>query len=297
MKNDKVIVLGDLNLDVFARVPGDRSANQEIRTTVNAHPGGAGGNFARTAANEGASVVFVGCVGSDIAGDILLRSLQECNIELHVRRTDELPTGTIVTLSTGAEKTMLCSRGANDGIDEGWIDESLFQHTCHLHISGYSLLSESQTTVTQKAIQIAKKTGLTVSADPPPANLIRDFGAEAFARQISEIDWIFPNLEEGKTLTGKQETGAIIDSLSQSFEVGALTLGKNGSAAWQGNRQDHQGTTPLVVSDTTGSGDAFCAGFVVSFLSNGNLSLANKQGNAAARSMLKSRSTTKTSKI
>ena len=46
----QIVVLGDLNLDIHAHLPGSLTAGDETRDAVTVRPGGSAGTFARTAA-------------------------------------------------------------------------------------------------------------------------------------------------------------------------------------------------------------------------------------------------------
>jgi len=277
----RIVVLGDLNLDILAALPIQVPVEGEVRGPVQVKPGGSAGNFARTAACKGAAVTFIGCVGDDIAGDLLLRSLQEQGIEVRVKRVD-LPTGAIVSLMHEGGKTFLCSRGANDGLDRSWIRDDFFCDVDHLHLSGYSLLSSSQREAARRAIGIARSLNLTISIDPPPANLIRSFGIPAFLGEIADADFLFPNLDEGRALSGEGSEQGIVDALAARFSLGALTLGKDGSCAWHGKERARYASRLSISGDMTGAGDAFAAGFVVSYLDDRDLVRANIQGNEVA---------------
>ena len=284
----RILVLGDLNLDVRAQLPVKVPWGEEARTVVQVVPGGSAGNFARVARRQGADLLFIGCVGNDVVGNLLLESLETAGIETHVKRGAG-PSGTILALWKGVERTMFCSRGANDALDAAWIGEALFHKADHLHLSGYAFLSPPQRTAARRAIALARKRGLTISVDPPPASLIRDFGVEAFRDELGSVDWIFPNLEEGRTLSGKRAPERIVDSLAQSFSVGALTMGKEGSLAWSGSKRAHAKVAPLKAADTTGAGDAFAAGFVVTYLRDKDLGGANARANEIAHHELDGR--------
>lgn len=286
----RIVVLGDLNLDVLARLPGALPQEGEIRTVVQTLPGGSAGNFARAAAGEGATITLIGCVGGDLVGELLVRSLQAYGIDTQVKRVD-LPTGTIVSLRQGEGRTMLCSRGANDGLDPSWIKAEWFRGASHLHLSGYSFLSPSQRQAARRAIEIARASEMTISADPPPANLIHAFGVAAFLSELAAVDWLFPNLDEGRALSEKGIPEEIAAALAEAFPIGALTLGGEGSLAWQGDERDRCNAEKIEVTDTTGAGDAFAAGFVATYLKGRDLSTANRRGNEVALKVLKGRRT------
>jgi len=282
----RIVVLGDLNLDVLARLPCDLPHGGEVRTSVECTPGGSAGNFARAAACEGADVTFIGCVGNDIVGELLIHSLKEQGIDVQVKHV-ELPTGTIVALQYGTESTMLCSRGANDGLDPSWIKEEWFLKADHLHLSGYSFLSPAQLPAVKKAMRIAQRKAISISVDPPPANLIHSFGVTSFLEAIAKVNFIFPNLKEGKLLTGKETPEEIVTALAETFAAGALTLEGKGSLAWSGDKRDRCQIDSIKALDTTGAGDAFAAGFIVTYLKSHALSAANRRGNEVACRMLR----------
>lgn len=281
----RIVVIGDLNLDVLARLPEDLPHGGEVRTSVESIPGGSAGNFARVAACEGADIIFIGCVGNDLVGELLVRSLVEQGIDVQVKHVDR-PTGTIVALQYGTESTMLCSRGANDGLNPSWIREDFFHDANHLHLSGYSFLSPAQLPAIQKAMRITQRKAINISVDPPPANLIHSFGVTSFLEAIANVNFIFPNLKEGKLLTGKETPEEIVTALAEKFTTGALTLEGEGSLAWSGDKRDRCQIDSIKAVNTTGAGDAFAAGFVVAYLKNRALSAANRRGNEVAYRVL-----------
>jgi len=157
---------------------------------------------------------------------------------LHIRRWLDSSTGTIVALQYGEKSTMFCSRGANDDLDPSWIREDFFHDANHLHLSGYSFLFPAQLPAIQKAMRIAQRKGISISVSPPPANLIHSFGVTRFLEAIANVNFIFPNLKEGKLLSGKETPEEIVTTLAETFAAGALTLEGKGSRAWRGDERD-----------------------------------------------------------
>ena len=280
-----ILVLGDINLDVLAGLPSSLPRDGEIRTEVLVEPGGSAANFARVAAGLGAKVEFIGCVGDDLVGDILVESLNRAGVIHRVQHSNK-KSGTIVSLMRDGGKTMLCSRGANDAIDPSLIEEEWFDSTNHLHVSGYSFLSDAQRAAARRAIGIAQSRGMSISIDPPPANLISSYGVKRFLDEIRAARMVLPNLEEGKIMTGRVGPQEIVDELAAAFPTGVLTMGRAGSIAWDGKGRSTQSTKEIDGVDPTGAGDAFAAGFIVSYLDFGDLDLANRSGTSAARDHL-----------
>src|SRR5205823_3546212 len=95
MSKPRVCVVGSCNLDLTfrtARLPktGETLAGQSVQLAF----GGKGANQAVMAARLGAVVTIVGCVGTDLFGDHVLRNLQNEGIDVrHVRRAAGHATG------------------------------------------------------------------------------------------------------------------------------------------------------------------------------------------------------------
>jgi ribokinase len=284
----RLVVLGDLNLDVHLRLEDRVLPGDELRRPVRVAPGGSAGTFARTAAALGAEVRFVGAVGNDLVGDLLERSLTDTGVIPILQRVPQ-PSGVVVALHSTSDRSMLCSRGANDGLDPRRITGEVFQAADHLHVSGYAFLSDAQREAARTAISYARTAGISISVDPPPAGLIRRFGADRFLRELREVSWIFPNESEAALLSGGERPSEALSSLASLFEAGAVTLGRRGAIAWRGDeRTTAQIDSPLEL-DPTGAGDAFAAAFTVGLLAGHSLSEAAKSACDVARQHLLSR--------
>jgi ribokinase len=278
----RLLVIGDLNLDVRAPLPRPARAGGESRGAVRAEPGGSAATFARHAARRGAQVRFVGCVGDDPIGEMLIASLVAEGVEPRVSRS-ALPTGVVVALWEGGERTMICSRGANDGLTREAVSAAILGDADHLHLSGYALLSPAQRPVALRAIELARSAGRTVSVDPPPASLIEAAGVARVQRDLDGVDWLTPNLEEGRLLTGQTAHKRVVDRLASRFSAGALTLGEGGAMVWRGRDRCISPPPTVMRTDPTGAGDAFAAAFVVGLLAGGPLApIAERAVEAAA---------------
>lgn len=111
----RVVVLGSLNADVFARVerhpkPGETvlGSGGEVRA------GGKGANQAAAAALAGAQVVMVGAVGSDAYAAVATGNLARAGVSLDAVRTVDGPTGlALITVSADGENSIIVIPGAN----------------------------------------------------------------------------------------------------------------------------------------------------------------------------------------
>lgn len=94
-------------------------------------------------------------------------------------------------------------------------------------------------------------------------------------------------MREGKLLSGEETPEEVVTALAKKFTTGALTLGGEGSLAWCRDERDRCQIDSIEAADTTGAGDAFAAGFVVTYLKSRDLSAANRRGNEVAYRVLR----------
>jgi len=285
----RILVLGDINLDVLCNVPASLPMDGELRTDIVLQPGGAAANFARVAVHQGAEVELVGCVGDDLSGRILAESLSKEGVVTHLQRSNK-QSGSVISLNSPQGKTMLCCRGANDMLESSFVEDRWFSKLDHVHVSGYSLLSKSQADVTKRVADMALSKGIKISIDPPPANLISSFGAKHFLSDIKKVWAVFPNLAEARQMTDKDSPEEMVEDLCRLFSVGAVTMGREGSIAWAGEKRSCMRPQAVIDADATGAGDAFAAGFIISYLERGDLEMANRQGMIASLDLLMKRS-------
>ena len=247
-----LVVLGDLMVDVVARVSGPLARGSDTPARIAISGGGSAANVAAWAAALNAPVALVCRVGDDEHGRIALDGLRAAGVDVHAAIDPARPTGTCVVLvEPGGERTMAPDPGANDAplpeIPPG----------DHLHVVGYALLRDGPRASALAAIDRARAAGMTVSVDPSSWALIRP-GA------IPEVDLLLPNEREAEVLG---ERGEMV------VKLGA------GGARWG---DVHVAAVPVQVVDTTGAGDAFAAGLLTARLRGAGRREALEAGCAAA---------------
>jgi sugar/nucleoside kinase (ribokinase family) len=119
----------------------------------------------------------------------------------------------------------------------------------------------------RRLIRRATALGVSVSVDPGSARLLARFGVERFLRLIDGVSILFPNLEEGRVMTGLHDPAEIVSALSDRFELVALTLAESGALVGRrGSGPLHTAAIDTPILDSTGAGDAFAAGFLASWV-------------------------------
>lgn len=278
-----VVVVGDVINDIIVRPLGAIGVGTDTPSGIARSPGGSGANQAAWLAALHTPVRFVGKVGAEDA-PYHRAALEQLGVETWLAPDDKVATGTIVVLvSADGERSMFTDRGANRRLRAADLPERLLDGAGLMHVSGYQLFEPATRAALRHLWATALQAGIPTSVDPASLAGLREVGREAFLEWTSGGELVFPNLDEGRQLTGRDEPDAIVGALLESYPVVALKLGAAGAlvAAADGGRVQ-VAAPPTNVVDSTGAGDAFCAGFLTPWLRGGDLEECALCGVAAA---------------
>ncbi len=259
-----VVVLGDVMTDILARTHGPIATASDTPTTIGFSPGGSAANVACWLAAAGVAVHFVGCVGADPFGALHRAAFERAGVVPHLAVDPDRPTGTLVALvDPEGERSMLSDRGANLSLTPSALPQALFEPGAVLHLSGYALLAPETRPAALAALALARSRSMRISVDPASGSMLAAAGPADFFAWTAGADLCFPNLEEGRLLTGRADPGEIAQGLCRHYTEVALKLGAEGARWAHANGAAVECAAHLVTEpDTTGAGDAFCAGFL-----------------------------------
>lgn len=282
-----ILSLGDLLLDMLVRYDPAVGEVDLGADAVQLHPGGSAANFAVQAARLGANVRFASRVGRDMAGEMLVRSLEREGVTASVRAMVGETTGRVLVMVDHAgNRRMWSYPGASASIRPSDLDPGWFDGLDAFHLTGYSLLREGPRAAAHEAIRLARASGTTFcTLDPNPPHLISDYGPARFRDLLAQLpfDIIFPNLEEGILLSGEQAPDAIASSLLDIALIVVLKLGERGCLVATEDARHLLPAAPIERAvDATGAGDAFAAAFVVQYLAHHDLIAAAQAANELA---------------
>jgi len=266
----RVVVIGDLMTDTVAHAMLPLAKSSDTPATVTMHGGGSGANIAAWLAVDGAEVAFVGRRGADIAGRNRDMELMGYGVDARLVMDPERPTGTCVVMVTHkGDHTMMSDPGANAALSPDDLPKDLFTPGCHLHVSGYTLLNTGSRQATLAAIAMARRAGMTISVDGASSAPLERVGAEPFLQMTNGAALLFVNADQGRVLTGRAEPGQAARVLNAWYPHVVMKLGADGALFYANGRPEPvRVPAPPVerIVDRTGAGDAFCAGFLPSWL-------------------------------
>src|SRR6201985_824728 len=265
----RVVVVGDLMTDTVAHAHLPLAKGSDTPATVTMHGGGSGANIAAWLAVAGSEVAFVGRRGADIAGRNRDMELMGYGVDARLVMDPERPTGTCVVMVTHqGEHTSLSDRVANAALSPDDLPHDLFVPGAHLHVSGYTLLSEGARAAGLAAIDYARRTNMAASVDAASSAPLERVGAEPFLELSSGAVLLFVNAVQAKVLTGREDPEQAARVLTAWYPHVAVKLGADGALFYANGRPPGRVPAPPVerVTDGTGAGDAFVAGFIPAWM-------------------------------
>jgi sugar/nucleoside kinase (ribokinase family) len=257
--------LGDLMVDVVARLFGPLAEGSDSPGVISYVGGGSAANTAAWLSRVGESTTFIGAIGDDPAGQLQAESLHRLGVDVRFRVDRTRPTGTcLVLVAPSGERTMVPDPGANLSLLEHDIPTDEFRSGDHLHVSGYALLRDSRDAALH-AMAAAGSVGMSVTVGAASAAPLEQLGAREFLRMVPDEALLFANEKEAAVLVGgTAEAGELARGLAGVVREAVVTSG-SGTAVWSnGEASAAMAAEPLdrPELDTTGAGDAFAAGFL-----------------------------------
>ncbi|MCO5295129.1 MAG: sugar kinase [Homoserinimonas sp.] len=279
---NRIVVFGDVINDIVVVPVGPIRANTDTPSSITQRPGGSASNVASWLGVLGAPVDFVGRVGS---GDQKVQQslFAEVGVEAHLSADPVLPTGSIVVLVNGDDRSMLTERGANKHFTAREVTDELLLTAGIVHFTGYSIFHTDNHEPILELYARTRRAGAVISLDPASAGGVEDFGVERFLELTSGVDMFFPNLDEGRVLTGLGEPLEIAAALGKTFPLTVLTIGRDGIVVVKdGSEPRRFEAIETDAVDPTGAGDAFVAGFLASWRDQPNIEASVALGQEVA---------------
>jgi sugar/nucleoside kinase (ribokinase family) len=258
-------------LDVHVAA-GALARGGDVHGTVRVVPGGTSANAAVWAAWAGADAGVVAAVGDDLAGRLLVEALRERRVD--VARVAELtgPTGTMLVMLQGSERSMVADRGANARLTPAALPATI--ESGAVLVSGYLLLQEETTETAVAVMERAETPILAVEAASWP--LVERFGPERFFEVTKRADVVLANVDEARALTG-QDGAAAAGAIGERYPIAVVKLGPAGVLLAHEGRVSTHAVEPAQEVDPTGAGDAFDGVFLAYLARGGDVPVAAEQ--------------------
>lgn len=278
MKLD-VIGFGALNLDRLYRVTRIAGVGEEGYITR--YTESSGGSAANTIVGLARLDVNVGCIGKlarDQEGRRILHDLINEKVDVKGLIMSENGASGVVFcfVDEGGERTMYVQPGVNNELTPQEVDVDYCCNTQFLHLS--SFISEKSFEAQQELLNACDD--VHVSLDPGMYYATK--GVQALRPILKRCYTVFPNEREIKLLTGEEYVKGARVLLQEGAQIVAVKLGARGCYVTDGVEKHLIKAYKAKVVDTTGAGDAFCAGFLYGLLKGKDLYTCGDLGNYVA---------------
>jgi sugar/nucleoside kinase (ribokinase family) len=266
----RVLVLGDLVLDVVLAPEQPIEAGTDVPGTVGIRQGGSGANTARWLARLGVETQLVCAVGRDGAGRSLVIQVGNDGVNVRAARVAGQRTGRIgVIVAPNGERSFVADRRAALALRPDHLRPEWFARLDLIHVPGYSLMGEPIASAARAAVRMARANGARVSSDLSSIGPLLAQGRRAARELVASIepDILFATETEAEGFLGRHAADGMVEHASivvvKQGARGARVLAREAD----GNVLRFDVATPhFTAADTTGAGDAFSAGFLAGWL-------------------------------
>ncbi len=226
----EILVLGDVNVDIIARVKSFPEPGEEcLAPSLELHCGGVGANYAFALRQWSISPRLVACIGQDDFAAFLLRTLANYGVDVsNVQRTSAAVTGLLyINVTPNGQRTFFGSRGANRFLKRMPSACRMLNRAMAVSMMGYSFLDPGPEATAKQLLKAVRARGGWVSLDIGMAP------SEQIPRKIlqivKQVDLLFVSSDEATVLTGIRDPRK---SFRQLQKAGArdvvMKLGKRG---------------------------------------------------------------------
>jgi fructokinase len=263
----KIVALGEVVSDIYR---GEGSSDVELPFT--ARPGGAPANVAVAAARLGSEAAFVGSVGEDLFGDLILRTLEAEGVDTSAVRRCEPPTRTSIAFVeiSGGERSFTFYRSdpaADELLSAEDVSEEALSWASFVNFGSIPLIKDPARSAIHRAVELAEELDIPVAFDVNFREHLWE-SAEAAREVVNPLldrsQIVKLSDDEISPLLGTQraeEAARIL--LDRGVALVFVSLGPEGAFY---ATKDFEGEVPSFeaeVLDPTGAGDAFLAAALV----------------------------------
>ncbi len=263
----KILCIGNITTDIIIS-PADSIPNLGTLRAVDSismHVGGCASNAAIDLGKLGIPVALSCLVGNDTFGNFVRDTVGSCGVDVRgvIGEDSVNTTVSVVCVNSSGERSFLYEPGSSAKFQKKHIVRELTEEYDIMFVAGAMLLSSFDGSQAASLMKELKEKGKFTAMDT--AWDFDDIWLPKVGETLQYLDLFMPSYEEAVKLTGESELPVIADKF---FSLGAgsviIKIGKDGAYICEKNGERYilPTYTDIKAVDTTGAGDAFCAGFL-----------------------------------
>lgn len=294
---DVLAHVDDALIEKIGVVPGsmnliDERRAHEIYEMMGPATEMSGGSVANTIAgfaNLGGRAAYIGRVSDDQLGEIFNHDMRSLGVDIRLEPSpDGAPTArSHIMITADGQRTMNTYLGACTELGVADISPETFGSPKAVLIEGYVWDIAEGPALAKKAMELAaggrSKVALSLS-DSFCVERHRDSFLEAIR---DGVDIVVADEDEINVLMGTDDFDDTLEAVSRLDNLFVMTRSSKGSVIVHRGEQHVQEATPVEqVIDTTGAGDAYCAGFLYGWVHDKSLAECARAGTLCATAVI-----------
>ena len=247
-----------------------------------------GGSVANTVAgfaNLGGSAAYIGHVRDDQLGEIFNHDMRSLGIDIRLEpATKGAPTArSYVLITPDAQRTMNTYLGSCTELGLADVTPETVAEPKAVLIEGYVWDIAEGPELARKAMDIAAENGTTVVLSLSDSFCVERHRESFEAAVRGGVDIVVADEDEIFALLQTTNFEDSLEALKDFNNLFVITRSDQGSVLLQGDTHIVQAATPVdEVIDTTGAGDAYCAGFLYGWANDWSLDECARLGTHCA---------------
>jgi 2-dehydro-3-deoxygluconokinase len=289
MSSAEVLTIGESMISLRA------DSRIRLGSSYSSSLAGSESNVAIGLARLGHKVIWVGAVGSDEQGQMILRTLRAENVSFQGKIDEGSQTGMMMVehrLGLNPLVSYYRTNSAGSKISFEDTETSITPSLKLLHLSGITpALSDSASGAVARSMARARELGVKISFDLNFRSKLwtRTEASKALIPLAAMADILIASEEELSLLGEESESSTAKKLLAGNCSSVVIKRGARGVTVITKNKQFDVPAHPVTVVDTIGAGDAFCAGYLSATLDNLGVEEAARRGVTAAAFVVSSK--------
>jgi sugar/nucleoside kinase (ribokinase family) len=251
-----------------------------------------GGSVANTIAgfaNLGGRAAYIGRVRDDQFGEIFNHDMRSLGVDIRLNPApDGAPTArSHIMITADGQRTMNTYLGACTELGVADITAETFGKPKAVLIEGYVWDIAEGPALARKAMELAAKNRTKVALSLSDSFCVARH-KESYLEAVRDgVDIIVADEDEINVLMGTDDFDDTLDAIRGHDNLFVMTRSEKGSVIVRQGEQHVQAATPVEqVIDTTGAGDAYCAGFLYGWVHDKSLAECARAGTLCATAVI-----------
>jgi sugar/nucleoside kinase (ribokinase family) len=306
--NKKILGIGNAIVDVLAKVEDkflrdnnltkgsmkliNKSEYEDLKKNIKIEKVVAGGSVANTMSGIAylkGDPSFIGKINSDNFGELYKKSLEDINVKFtYIEKNEDLSTGaSIILITPDSERTMCTYLGISSHLSENDINEKNIAENKLIFLEGYLWDKGRSEKMFKSAINIAKKNKVKIAMSLSDIFCVTRHKQDFYSLLKNDLDILIGNENEINELTNKKNLLESVSQLKEFNKLIIITRSKNGSMAIENNEIINCNSIKVdKISDLTGAGDLFAAGFLKEYLDGSEIKKCLTAGSTLASKII-----------